>query len=114
MVNDFEWTVEISHPPLYEGAKFIVDINSIIVDDDHGNPFKAGEHIIFEIDSFGIGCIDSPLSGNNIGKEVANFTILKNTQIGSGYVVGYMGEIQIERVHELIEEGYWQSYEEEV
>lgn len=113
MVNDFEWAIETPVPLLHVGAKFIINKHSIILDDYCGNPFKADEHIMFEVNSFGIGCISSPLSGDNIGKEVMNFTILENTQekVG-GYKVGYFGEINLETAEKLVKEGYWQPYEE--
>jgi hypothetical protein len=122
MVNEFEWAIETPLPPLREGGKFIIDKHSTTNSDI---TFKDGEHIIFEVISFGIGCISSPLyrspkgqiyftvSGDNIGKEVMNFEIIENTQEEKGmYKVGYYGEIQIERAEELVEQDYWQPYEE--
>ncbi len=91
MVNDFEWAIETPLPPLHEGGKFIIDKHS-----STDTTFKDGEHIIFEVISFGIGCISSPVSGDNIGKEVMNFEIIENTQEEKGtYKVGFFGEIQI-------------------
>ena len=89
MVNDFEWAIETPLPLLHVGAKFIIDINSVS-DTSLSLIWEEGEHIIFEVDSFGIGCISSKLSGDNIGKEVMNYTILENTQKMLGlYKVGY-------------------------
>jgi hypothetical protein len=106
MINDFEWIVETPVPLLHEGAKFIINGNSGGCNRD--NRFKPNEHIIFVIDSFGIGCMDG-----NIGKDIINFEVLSNTQeYPDKYVVGFFGEINLERANELIEENYWIPYEE--
>ena len=110
MVNDFEWAVETPTPILYEGAKFIINEDSI--GGDVGNNFKPNEHIIFEIDSFGIGCISNE-NGDNLGKDVVNYEIIENTQENVGlYKVGYFGEIQVKRAQELIEQDWWLRYED--
>jgi hypothetical protein len=108
MVNDFEWAILIPAPPLREGGKFIIDRHS-----STENFWGEHEHIIFEVLSFGIGCISSELSGDNIGKDVMNFRILENTLEHPGtYVIDYHGELEMGTVKRLVKEGYWQPYYE--
>ncbi len=111
---EFEWAIETPLPTLHVGAKFIINEDSF--GENTENHFKPHEHIIFVVDSFGIGCISSEFSGDNIGKEVINFEILENTQDFIGqYKVGYFGEIQIDRAQELIDQGWWNRiYEEDI
>jgi hypothetical protein len=107
MVNDFEWAIETPLPSLYEGAKFIINSDSEMGE----NNFQDGEYISFVIDSFGTGCIDSD-GNNNIGKDVVNFQILENTQECVGkYKNGYFGEVELGMAKSLIEKGWWQIWE---
>lgn len=110
MVEDFDWAIETPVPSLHEGAKFIINEDSSGC--DGYNSFKPNEHIIFVIDSFGIGCMSNE-NGDNLGKDVANFDIIENTQEHVGqYKVGYYGEVQVEKAQELVDSGWWIPYEE--
>ena len=104
MVNDFEWAIETPKPTLYVGAKLVIDKNS------PGSSAREGQRILFEVHSFGIGCISKPLA-DNIGKNVINLTIIENT-IDFTYKVGDLIEVGIDRCNELVNDNYWQPYEE--
>lgn len=123
MVNDFEWAVLIPPPRLREGAKFIIDKNSITNDGDR--PMFVGR-IVFVVESFGISselcslhrydCSKIDCSCDNTGKEVMNFQIIDNTtdDCEDRYPVGYHGEINLDDAERLVEQEYWQVYDEEI
>lgn len=104
MINDFEWAIETPIPTLYVGTKFVIDKNS------PGSSAREGQRILFEVHSFGIGCISKPLH-DNIGKDVINLTIIENT-IDFTYKAGDLIERGINMCNDLVEQGYWQPYEE--